>query len=150
MKKNLVFLVSLALLAGLVSMTSCKKENTLGNGTQFHATMEGCTMQNGKTTLNGTALEWVSGDQIAVYGTAGCGIYTATPQNPATVAEFDNVSGETGNAPFRAFYPASLTTDGVNITLPQRRPTWMALSTSSQCMRKAATRSFRSRTSAVF
>ncbi len=118
MKKNLVSLVSLALLAGLVSMTSCKKENTLGNGTQFHATMEGCTMQNGKTTLNGTALEWVSGDQIAVYGTAGCGIYTATPQNPATVAEFDNVSGETGNAPFRAFYPASLTTDGVNITLP--------------------------------
>lgn len=118
MKKNLVSLVSLALLAGLVSMTSCKKENTLGNGTQFHATMEGCTMQNGKTTLNGTALEWVSGDQIAVYGTAGCGIYTATPQNPTTVAEFDNVSGETGNAPFRAFYPASLTTDGVNITLP--------------------------------
>lgn len=118
MKKNLVSLVSLALLVGLVSLTSCKKEENLGNGTQFRATMEGCTSQNGKTTLNGTALEWVSGDQIAIYGTAGCGIYSAAPQTPATVAVFDNVSGETGDAPFRAYYPSTLTTDGVNVTLP--------------------------------
>ena len=118
MKKNLVSFALLALLVGLLSMTSCKKENTLGNGTQFRATMEGCTSQDGKTVLNGTALEWVGGDQIAVYGITGAGIYSATPQTPATTAVFDNVSGETGNAPFRAFYPTSLTTDGVNITLP--------------------------------
>lgn len=31
---------------------------------------------------------------------------------------FDNVSGETGNAPFRAYYPSTLTTNGVNVTLP--------------------------------
>jgi hypothetical protein len=99
-----------------VSLTSCKKENTQGNGTQFRATMEDCNAA--KTELNGTALEWVSGDQIAVYGTAGCGIYSATPQTPATTAVFDNVSGETGDSPFRAFYPTTLTTDGVNITLP--------------------------------
>ena len=116
MKKNLVSLVSLVCLVGLVSLTSCKKENTQGNGTQFRATMEDCNAA--KTELNGTALEWVSGDQIAVYGTAGCGIYSATPQTPATTAVFDNVSGETGNSPFRAFYPTTLTTDGVNITLP--------------------------------
>ena len=66
MKKSLVPLASLALLVGLVSLTSCKKEETLGNGMQFRATMESCTSQNGKTTLNGTALEWVSGDQIAI------------------------------------------------------------------------------------
>ena len=120
MKKSLVFLVTLVSLVGLVSLTSCKKEESLGNGTQFRATMEGCTAQDGKTALDisGTALNWVSGDQIAVYGTSGCGIYTATPQNPATTAVFDNVSGETGDGPFRAFYPATLTTDGVNITLP--------------------------------
>lgn len=118
MKKNLVSFASLALIVGLVSMTSCKKEETQGNGTQFRATMEACTSQDGKTVLNGTALEWVSTDQIAIYGTAGAGIYTATPQTPATVAVFDNVSGETGDAPFRAFYPTTLTTDGVNITLP--------------------------------
>ena len=118
MKKNLVSLVSLVFLVGLVSLTSCKKEETLGNSTQFRATMEGCTIQHGKTALDGTALNWVEGDQIAVYGTAGNGIYAATPQTPATTAIFDNVSGETGDAPFRAYYPSTLTTDGVNITLP--------------------------------
>ena len=116
MKKNLVSLMSLAFLVGLVSLTSCKKDESLGNGTQFRATMEDCSSV--KTTLNGTALNWVSGDQIAVYGTAGCGIYSATPQTPATVAVFNNVSGETGDAPFRAYYPSTLTTDGVGISLP--------------------------------
>ena len=118
MKKNLVSVMSLTLLVGLVSLTSCKKENTLGNGTQFRATVEDCTSQNGKTALDGFNLNWVAGDQIAIYGTAGAGIYSATPQTPATVAVFDNVSGETGDGPFRAFYPSTLTTDGVNITLP--------------------------------
>ena len=118
MKKQLVSLVSLILLVGLVSLTSCKKENTLGDGTQFRATVEDCTSQNGKTALDGFNLNWVSGDQIAIYGTAGSGIYSATPQTPATVAVFDNVSGSTGDGPFRAFYPTTLTTDGVNITLP--------------------------------
>ena len=118
MKKNLVSLMSLALLVGLVSLTSCKKENTLGNGTQFRATVEDCTSLNGKTALDGFNLNWVAGDQIAIYGTAGAGIYSATPQTPATVAVFDNVSGSTGDGPFRAFYPSTLTTDGVNITLP--------------------------------
>lgn len=117
MKRTLVSLLSLTALFSLLTLTSCQKEQ-MGNGSQFRATMEGCTDQSGKTVLDGTALNWVEGDQIAVYGTAGCGIYTATPQTPATVAVFDNVSGETGDGTFEAFYPATLTTDGVNITLP--------------------------------
>ncbi len=117
MKKTLVSLLSLTALFSLFTLSSCQKEQ-VGNSTQFRATMEGCTDQHGKTTLNGTALNWVSGDQIVVYGTAGSGVYTATPQTPATVAVFDNVSGETGDGPFHAFYPATLTTDGVTITLP--------------------------------
>ena len=117
MKKTLKSLLGLTALFGLFSFTSCQKEH-VGNGTQFRATIEGCTDQHGKTTLNGTALNWVSGDQIAIYGTAGAGVYSATPLTPATVAVFDNVSGETGDCPFRAFYPSTLTTDGVNITLP--------------------------------
>ncbi len=116
MKRNLMTIVSLMTLATMTAFTSCTKEATTGNGSQFRATMEGCNAA--KTELNGTALEWVGGDRIAVYGTGGAGIYSATPQTPATVAVFDNVSGETGGGPFRAFYPASLTTDGVNITLP--------------------------------
>ena len=117
MKKTLTSLLSLLSLSSLFMFSSCQKE-TVGNGTQFRATMEGCTSKDGKTALNGTALNWVAGDEIAVYGTAGRGIYTATPQTPATVALFDNVSGETGNAPFRAYYPTTLTTDGVHVTLP--------------------------------
>ena len=118
MKKSLMTLVTFTSLATLLVFTSCKKENTLGNGTQFRATVENCTSQNGKTVLDGVNLNWVASDQIAIYGTAGAGIYSATPQTPATVAIFDNVSGSTGDGPFRAFYPSMLTTDGVNVTLP--------------------------------
>ncbi len=114
MKKNIV---SCLFLIGLVALTSCKKDE-IGNGIQFRAIMENCVDQHSKTTLNGTSLNWMNGDMIAVYGTAGGGIYTATPQSPATVAVFDNISGASGNAPFRAFYPSTLTTDGLNITLP--------------------------------
>ena len=117
MKRIVLSLLSLLALSSLFMFSSCQKE-TVGNGTQFRATMEGCTSKDGKTALNGTALNWVAGDEIAVYGTAGRGIYTATPQTPATVALFDNVSGETGNAPFRAYYPTTLTTDGIHVTLP--------------------------------
>ena len=116
MKKNLLSLVILTSLVYLASLTSCKKENTLGNGTQFRATMEDCTFT--KTSLDGTALNWVTGDLIVVYGTLGNGIYSATPQTPARVAMFDNVSGETGDGPYRAFYPTTLNNDGINITLP--------------------------------
>ncbi len=112
MKRTLVSLLSLL---ALFTITSCQKEAT-GDGSQFRATMEPAT--DGKTVLSGTALNWVSGDQVAIYGTAGRGLYAATPQTPATVATLDNVSGETGDGPFRAFYPSSLTSDGVNITLP--------------------------------
>ena len=117
MKKTLVSLLSILTLSSLFTLTSCKKEAT-GNGSQFRAAMENCTGRDSKTVLDGFSLNWVAGDQVAVYGTAGCGIYSATPQSPATTATLDNVSGETGDGPFRAFYPSTLTTDGVNITLP--------------------------------
>jgi len=55
---------------------------------------------------------------VAIYGTAGCGIYQAAPQTPATVATLNNVEGTAGDGSFRAFYPASLTDDGTTITLP--------------------------------
>ena len=120
MKRTLASLLSLVALTGLTMLASCNKEDA-GDGTQFRATMEGCSARDGKTTLGGdwnNQLNWVEGDQVAIYGTAGRGLYAATPQTPATTAVFDNVSGTTGDGPFRAFYPASLTTDGVNITLP--------------------------------
>lgn len=117
MERTLASLLSLLALSSLFTLTSCQKEAT-GDGTQFRATMEDCTSQDGKTVLNGTALNWVDGDQIAVYGRSGCGLYSATPGTPATTAVFDNVSGRTGKGPYHAFYPSTITSDGVNITLP--------------------------------
>lgn len=115
MKKALVSLLSLLTLSSLFTLTSCQKEVS-GNSAQFQATME--PSADGKTVLSGTALNWVEGDQVVIYGTEGCGIYSATPQNPATVATLDNIGGTTGNGPFRAFYPSLLTTDGTTINLP--------------------------------
>lgn len=138
MKRITASLSALLILSALFTLTSCNKEET-SNGHQFRATMEDCSSQNGKTTLSGTNLNWVGGDRIAVYGTAGRGIYSATPQTPATTAIFDNVSGETGNAPFRAFYPASLTTDGVNITLPATQATQYGLLTNFPMYTESAT-----------
>ncbi len=114
MKRTLASLLSLLALSSLFTLSSCQKE-TIGDGTQFRARMES---RDGKTVLNGYALNWVAGDQVAIYGTAGCGLYSATPQTPATVATLDNVSGTTGDGSFRAFYPSTLTTDGTTITLP--------------------------------
>ena len=116
MKKTLVPFIALTAIAAMTAISSCNKEE-LGN-TEFTATIESCSDQQGKTILNGTALNWESGDQVVIYGTAGAGIYAATPQTPATTANFGRVSGNPGNAPFRAYYPPTLTTDGVNINLP--------------------------------
>ena len=109
-------LMSLVALSTLLIFSSCNKEEA--GDSQFTATMESCTDIQGKTVLNGTNLNWVSGDQIAIYGTGGNGIYSATPQTPATTAAFTRVSGNSVSAPCRAYYPAALTTDGMNITLP--------------------------------
>ena len=116
MKKTLVPFIALTAIAAMTTISSCNKEE-LGS-TEFTATIESCSDQQVKTILNGTALNWESGDQVVIYGTAGAGIYAATPQTPATTANFGRVSGNPGNAPFRAYYPSTLTTDGVNITLP--------------------------------
>ena len=116
MKKVLVSIVTLVSIVGIVSLTSCNKEEA-GNG-QFTATMESCTSQDGKTVLSGTNLNWVSGDQIAIYGIGGSGTYSATPQTPATTAAFTRVSGSDVTVPCRAYYPATLTTDGINVTFP--------------------------------
>ena len=116
MKRKLLSYVSVVSLLGIVSLTSCSKEEQ--NAMQFRATMENCTSMDGKTVLDGTALNWVAGDQIAIFGSAGYGIFTAIPQTPATTAVFESVSGETGDGPFYAYYPSTLTSDGSYITLP--------------------------------
>ena len=112
MKRTLISLFSLLGLA--MAVTSCQKDESVA---KFSASMEPTLTQDGKTLLNGTGLEWISGDQIVVYGTAGGAIYTATPSTPATTATFDLVSGVTGDAPYTAFYPTEIATSANTITL---------------------------------
>lgn len=116
MKRTFMTLTAVIALTASMTFTSCNKEEQ-GNA-EFTATMETCTDIQGKTVLNGTDLNWVSGDQIAIYGVGGNGVYQATPQTPATTAAFTRASGSNVSAPCRAYYPATLTTDGINITLP--------------------------------
>jgi len=121
MKKSLFFVVELVAIVGLVSLTSCKKEETMGNGTQFRAAMEDCTdVHNAKTALNGTALEWVAGDRVRVNGGSTTGVYTATPQSPATTAVLTLAEGEgvEEGGVYLAYYPAEIYHDWQTVTLP--------------------------------
>jgi len=118
MKKTLVTAAALLTVVSMMSLTSCQKE-TADGAKQFRASMEGIASDDGKTTLEGTALNWISGDQVAIYGTAGRGIFSASPLTPATTAELVCEEGFVGSATYRAFYPTTITTDGVNVTLPE-------------------------------
>ena len=109
-------------LVSLVSMTSCKKEE-VGDGSRFYATMEQCADQYGKTVLSDGVLSWTANDQVVIYGTAGSGTYAAQPQSTATNAVFNNVSGQSGAAPYYAIYPADIATAANTVTLPATQAT---------------------------
>ena len=119
MKKILVSFIGPLFLVSLVSLTSCQKEEQ-ATGKQFRAVMEDCTdLHNAKTVLNGTALEWVSGDRVKMLGNSGNGVCTATPQSPATTAVLTLVEGELDEeAPYLAYYPAEIYTNFNTVTLP--------------------------------
>ena len=113
MKRTLISLFSLMGLA--LAVTSCQKDEGVA---KFNAVQEPCTFQDGKTVLNGEGVEWVSGDQVAVYGTAGCAIYSAQPTAEATSATFALVSGNAGDAPYSAIFPASIAVASSTVNLP--------------------------------
>ena len=116
MKKTLVPFMALTALAAIATFTSCNKEEL--SEVEFTATMETCADQQSKTVISGTAINWEAGDRVVIYGMGRNATYTATPQTPATTATFSRVSGSSVSAPCRAYYPSTLTSDGVNITLP--------------------------------
>lgn len=113
MKRNiLTYSAILAFLA--IATTSCQKDSA--TATTFTATMEQCQEQDDKTAMVGSTMQWVSGDQIKVFGTAGSGIYQAVTRGGSTT--FNLVSGDAGSAPYRAVYPASAANDDGTIELP--------------------------------
>lgn len=117
MKRTITLLLTSLSISSLIAFVSCNKENQ-SVSSQFVATMENYYDELGKTALNGTSLNWENDDQISIYGVGGDGIYSATPGIPPTTATFSQMSGSPVMAPCRAYYPATITTDGNTITLP--------------------------------
>lgn len=114
MKKSLLAISALLVLSAL-SITSCQKDKV--GPVSFEATMEYCEDDDGKTAFTNGTMQWVSGDQIKVFGTAGSGVYQASVRNGGR-ATFNVVSGDAGEAPYRAFYPASAANDNGTVELP--------------------------------
>ena len=117
MKCRFLSFVSVALLAGLVCFTSCKKEEQVV--ATFTASMEDCgDVRNAKTVLSGTALQWVEGDEIKIHsGTSA--VFTATPLDPATTATFATTDGNFADAgSYVAYYPADNNLNQSTVRLP--------------------------------
>ncbi len=118
MKSNLQSFATLVALVTLVSFTSCKKEGQVV--ATFTATMESCSdIHNAKTVLDGTALKWVSGDEVKIYSGGTDAVFTATPQSNATTATFTTTDPtfEAGNS-FIAYYPANSVVSQNSVTIP--------------------------------
>ncbi len=120
MRSNLKTFATLFALVGLVSFTSCKKEEKAQ--ATFTATMENCSdIHNAKTVLNGTALEWVSGDQVKIFSDGAAAVFTATPQSDATTAIFtttDPIFDAEEHTGFIAYYPAGAADSPNSVTIP--------------------------------
>ena len=118
MKSNLQSFATLVALVAIVSFTSCKKEGQVV--ATFTATMESCSdIHNAKTVLDGTALKWVSGDEVKIYSGSTDAVFTATPLSNATTATFTTTDPtfEAGNS-FIAYYPANSVVSQNSVTIP--------------------------------
>ena len=118
MKSNLLSFATLVALVAIVSFTSCKKEGQVV--ATFTATMESCSdIHNAKTVLDGTALKWVSGDEVKIYSGGTDAVFTATPLSNATTATFTTTDPtfEAGNS-FIAYYPTNSVVSQNSVTIP--------------------------------
>lgn len=115
MKKITVLGVALATVAS-VALVSCQKDGA--RITEFTATVEHCTDANGKVMMDGNVLRWTDGDQIAVWGSDGKGVYTTTNVGEY-VTTFNFTEGDDpGDPTYTAIYPASLAQRQAVILLP--------------------------------
>jgi hypothetical protein len=121
MKK--IFVCFTAVMAVALCLTSCKKEEKT-NSMQFRATMETSANDNSKTTLNGTNIEWVAGDEVTIYGLEQSGTYTAQPESSDPTTAILTVNGQPAQGrPYCAIYPSSLGNSATSFTLPAEQVT---------------------------
>ena len=105
MKKTTFLGVAFATLISVVAV-SCQKERV--SITEFTATIETCTDGSSKVMLDGNVLRWTDGDQIAVTGSEGRGIYTTTNTGEyVTTFTLNEDSEDPGGPTYTALYPAS-------------------------------------------
>jgi hypothetical protein len=115
MKKLTLHGVALATMT-VFALVSCQKEKVTIS--EFTATVEHCTDDNGKVMLDGNVLRWTDGDQIAVWGSDGMGTYT-TSNVGEYVTTFNFTEGDDpGDPTYTAIYPASLAQRQAVILLP--------------------------------
>lgn len=116
MKKTLLSIFSIMTLAmGFTACNKDAKEENIG----FTASMEAVSDLEAKTVLDGIHVNWEANDQIIIYGTAGCGVFTAIPHGDnQTIADLTNGTANPGDATYYAFYPVSIATDSIHMTLP--------------------------------
>lgn len=115
MKKLTLHGVALATMT-VFALVSCQKEKATMS--EFTATVEHCTDDNGKVMLDGNVLRWTDGDQIAVWGSDGMGTYT-TSNVGEYVTTFNFTEGDDpGDPTYTAIYPASLAQRSSVILLP--------------------------------
>ena len=115
MKKLTLHGVALATMT-VFALVSCQKEKATMS--EFTATVEHCTDDNGKVMLDGNVLRWTDGDQIAVWGSDGMGTYT-TSNVGEHVTTFNFTEGDDpGDPTYTAIYPASLAQRSSVILLP--------------------------------
>ena len=116
MKKAFLSIFSVMALA--MGFTACQKEAKVEN-MRFTASIEACTDMESKTVLDGVHVNWEANDQIIVYGTEGCGVFTAIPHGTnQTTIDFGDGTANPGNAPYTAFYPVSLATSANQVMIP--------------------------------
>lgn len=87
---------------------SCAKQpvENIVDSNAFSASIEQLI---GKTSITSAyKVEWTAGDQVDINGA----VYSATPQNDATMAVFNYESGTAPESPYKAIYPASLSCSG--------------------------------------
>jgi len=116
MRKSFVYLAAMAFVA--IAATSCQKENVAQDGSQFYAIMENCG-NNAKTSLSGTHVNWVEGDEVMIYGSDQAGLYSATPNTDDARSATLNVSTQPAQGrPYRAIYPASAAVSATSFSIP--------------------------------
>ncbi len=105
-------LISIAVIASLLALDSCKKDSLATDFEGFTASIEN-TLDTKTSLTSDRKVNWVANDQISINGV----IFSASPKSDATKANFTKVAGNDPAGPYKAYYPSNIY-DVTTATLP--------------------------------